>query len=104
MLKAIKAITQQSEDETYHYETVMFALKKLLNMKQGEDESLHSFAARFNNTKDIFESKFGGTIPFDSCVKANPRCANQGTTVKEVMLKEGYDRFMSIVFMWVLKG
>ena len=73
LLKAIQSITQDADDETCHTTTVYNALRRLVNIKQQEDEGLSACTQRFKSVQQVFETKFG-PINVEECAKLNPKC------------------------------
>ena len=98
LMKAIKAITQDSEDEKYHLGSVLTLLKKVVNSHQLEHESLSLYAKRFKTNVDLFETKFG-KLDMDKCVENDPKFKTASDHKKEKMKKGAYDRFLALTFM-----
>ena len=99
LMKAVRAITQDSEDEKYHLQSVLTLLKKLVNAHQMENENLSSYTQRFKTLVDLFETKFG-KLNMDACCAADPRCkAIAQTAVQDQMKQEAYDRFLALIHM-----
>ena len=59
LLKAIKEITYNYQDNKYPLESIYFAIKTVFTIKQEENESIAQFTKRFNNAKDIMETQHG---------------------------------------------
>ena len=72
LMKSIRAITQDSEDEKYHPQSVLMLMKKVVNVQQQEHESLSSYAQRFKTLVDLFETKFG-KLNMDKCCENDPK-------------------------------
>ena len=62
LLKAIKQITHNYQDNKHPIESVFFALKNVFYCKQEENENLNDFTKRFTNAIDILESLHGPVV------------------------------------------
>ena len=98
LMKAIKAITQDSEDEKYHLQSVLTLLKRVVNIHQLENENLASYAQRFKNTVDLFETKFG-KLNMDKSCETDPKFKTADATEQSEMKKGSYDAFLALAFM-----
>ena len=98
LMKAIKAITQDSEDEKYHMQSVLTLLKRVVNSHQLENESLSLYAKRFKTNVDLLETKFG-KLNMEECCENDPKYKTADVNTQEQMKKGAYDRFLALTFM-----
>ena len=62
LLKAIKEITQNYQDDQYPIATVHKAIFDLVTIKQREDESLYEYGEHVKNKAELVEAHNGGLV------------------------------------------
>ena len=62
LLQAIKLLMHDPERARYPYASLTEAMGRMINIKQGEEESLIDYTKRFKQARDIFKSHVGGDI------------------------------------------
>ena len=112
LLRAMQAITQNTDNEKYHTITALDALKRFINIQQLENEHLNTFMTRFKSAQDECESKFG-QMDLNGCAERNPKHIKLKTELGQMttLLRhltiagemdatkaEAYDRFVAMVF------
>jgi len=91
LLKAIKEITHNFQDNKYAMESIYYAIKTVFTMKQEEHESITEFTKRFNNAMNIMETQHG---EFSLSAYLKTRSDYQAaitSPAKSVIHKEQYD-------------
>ena len=96
LLKAIKQITHNYQDNKYAMESIYYSLRTIFTMKQNENENLTEFTKRFNNTFDIIETQHGELSL--SAYLANRSDYKAATTkaAKTAIHKDHYNKIQSI--------
>ena len=99
LLKAIKEITHNYQDNKYAMESIYFSLKNIFTMKQEENENLTEFTKRFNNTFDIMETQHGVLSLSAYLANRSDYKAATTSTDKKAIHKREYDGFKAFVYL-----
>jgi len=104
LLKAIKEITHNYQDNKYPMESMYYCLRTLFVMKQEENEGLNDFTKRFNNAVDIMETTHG-PLPMTAYLRTREdytNASNQEEKTKVVSTQ--YNRFKAFIYLKALDG
>ncbi len=101
LLKALKEITHNYQDNRYPIESIYHTLKAVFTIKQKEDESLAEFTKRFNNVKDVMETKHG-QLWMQAYLSSIPGFNGLDDAGKHVEAKEEYDKLMALSYLKAL--
>ena len=95
LLRAIKAITQDYQDSKYPIASIHRSIANLVNIKQGETESLAAYTKRFRTVKDLMEAQHGKLDLAVYVIKQEDYDEDQHDQLTE----EAYDEFLAYSFM-----
>ena len=98
LLKAIKEITHNSQDNKYPIESIYFSIRNVFTMKQEDNESLTEFTKRFNNAMDIMETQHR---PFAMNAYLRTQEKYQNATdqaAKTTVLKNEYSKLKAFMY------
>ena len=98
LLKALKEITYNYQDNKYPMESIYFAIKNVFTMKQEEQESIAQYTKRFNNCKDIMETQHG-KLKMEKYVSRLPGYAFMSTIQQENAADEQYNKLMAFAYL-----
>jgi len=99
LLKAIKTLTQDTVRAQYPYLSMWTALRRLITMRQFDDESILDFVKRFKQQRDIVKSHIGKKF-LDEFVEHTENYRNENDPAKKAKMKDGaFDRAMAVLLM-----
>ena len=96
LLKVLKKITHNYQDNRYPYESMYNMMQKLFTIKQKEEESLTDFAKRLKNLKDMVESNYG---KFNFPTFVERKLEKQPELDKDKVEEACYESFMAYIML-----
>ncbi len=104
LLAAIKEHSLSYEDTKYDMAIITESLRHLVNIRQGEEESLHDYTQRFRSAKDVFKSHLGGNIQFYNVLTSMPEVLAESDDDKRAKLEktkntEINERWLSYLYL-----
>ena len=98
LLKALKEITYNYQDNKYPMESIYFAIRNVFTMKQDENESIIQFTKRFNNAKDIMETQHG-KLRMEKYLATIDGYSTMTVDQKKDTANEQYNKLMAFAYL-----
>ena len=99
LLSAIKVLVYAPRRAQFPLLEWMYSMKRLLLLRQEQDESLSDFYRRFSQEYDTFKALFGTKVFDEATEKLGTYVAAKTTVEKDEIKKESFDAFMSMVML-----
>ena len=97
LLKAIKVLMHDPVRARYPFASLVESLERLINMKQGEQESLIEYTKRFKQARDVLKSHTESDI-FDKFVEHTQEYQDGNDDKKKELKKGAFDQFNAYVY------
>ena len=99
LLKAIREITHNYQDNKYPMESIYYSIKNVFTMKQEDNEGLNEFTKRFNNAVDIMETQHGKLALLEYLKTRDDFKNAQTGEDKNVIHQKQYQRFVAFAYL-----
>ena len=102
LLKAIKEITHNFQDNKYPIESIYFSIRNVFTMKQEDNETLTEFTKRFNNAMDIMETQHG-TLAMKAYLETREDYKNAtDPAAKDAIVNSEYNKLKAFMYLKAL--
>jgi len=99
LLEAIRECMHDTVRAQYPYVSVTDAIRRVLNMKQMENETLTDYVRRFKEARDVLLSYVGSGI-LDGFIEQQDEYKNTASApLKELLKKAAFEKWMALVFL-----